>query len=179
MYDKSKFQNMKRDRKGFLYLSWYNMQGRETGRIKNQTGSFCGGYGKGLVGREEYIVWGLSRPEFNKLWWDYVASKFDFKLTPTPDRIDNDKGYSLDNMQWITLSQNSRKNGGSNCKMRTNKTGFIGVKKVGRKWQSYTTKDSKQVSLGFFDSAEKAAKVRDNWVRAYRGQHAVLNFPEE
>jgi len=39
--------------------------------------------------------------------WKY--SNFNRKLTPSIDRIDNKKGYTVDNMQWMTLSNNSSK----------------------------------------------------------------------
>jgi hypothetical protein len=38
----------------------------------------------------------------------YKSSEFNRKLAPTVDRIDSSKGYSLDNMRWLTHSENSR-----------------------------------------------------------------------
>ena len=44
---------------------------------------------------------------FDKLYDDWVSSGFDKKLSPSIDRVDTSKGYTLDNMRWLTHSENS------------------------------------------------------------------------
>ena len=39
----------------------------------------------------------------------YEKSDYDRRLCPTVDRIDSKKGYTMDNMQWLTHSENSRR----------------------------------------------------------------------
>jgi hypothetical protein len=39
----------------------------------------------------------------------WELSNYHRKLTPTVDRIDSEFGYIVENMQWLTHSENSRK----------------------------------------------------------------------
>lgn len=48
-------------------------------------------------------------PTFISLYRIWQDSGFERKLTPSIDRIDSSKGYTLDNIQWLTLSNNCRK----------------------------------------------------------------------
>lgn len=47
--------------------------------------------------------------EFNKLYDGWKKSGFQRKMAPSIDRIDNGRGYTVDNMQWLSQSENSRK----------------------------------------------------------------------
>jgi len=42
----------------------------------------------------------------------WVKSGYKMKLSPSIDRIDNARGYDLDNIQIITVSENARKHDG-------------------------------------------------------------------
>ena len=50
-----------------------------------------------------------TQQQFNELYEEWRKSGFVRKLTPSVDRIDNSKGYQADNIQWLTLSENSSK----------------------------------------------------------------------
>jgi hypothetical protein len=39
----------------------------------------------------------------------WVDSGFTPKLVPSIDRIDNNKGYTIDNIRWLSKSDNSKK----------------------------------------------------------------------
>lgn len=76
----------------------------------------CDGKGHGsYLGREylskdEWTEWcKKTQKTFMSLWYNWVESGYKRKLAPSVDRIDNSKGYTPDNMQWITQSQNSSK----------------------------------------------------------------------
>lgn len=47
--------------------------------------------------------------EFDKLYDAWKKSGFQRKMAPSIDRIDNNRGYTIDNMQWLSQSDNSRK----------------------------------------------------------------------
>lgn len=66
--------------------------------------------GKELCSKEEFLVWCAKNiDEFRKLHQQWQKSGYEKSMSPSVDRIDNDKGYIPENMQWITLSENSSK----------------------------------------------------------------------
>ena len=88
--------------KGYLMRSYRNMQSRVEGIQK--VGSW---YGKELLPRQEFYRWSLASPDFQRLFREYEASGYDRRLAPSPDRVDSTKGYTLENMRWVTHSENS------------------------------------------------------------------------
>ena len=88
--------------KGYLMRSYRNMQSRVEGIQKK--GSW---YGKELLPREDFYAWALNDPTFKLLFSLYESSGYERKLAPSPDRIDSSKGYTLDNMRWLTHADNS------------------------------------------------------------------------
>jgi hypothetical protein len=92
-------------RKGFLVRKYRNMQSRVAGIQKKKAHLYKDLY---LLPREEYYEWAFGHEEFERLFKEWVDSNYQRKLCPTVDRIDPKKGYYLDNMRWITHSENSR-----------------------------------------------------------------------
>lgn len=91
--------------KGFLMRLYRNMQSRVTGVQKQKFHLYRG---KELLNRQDFYNWSIDNPVFLEMFEIYKNSNFDRKLTPTVDRIDSSKGYTLDNMRWLTHSENSR-----------------------------------------------------------------------
>lgn len=91
--------------KGFLMRKYRNMQSRTCGIQWRKAHLYLG---KELLLREEFYKWALESDDFNRLYLGWVESNYDRKLCPTVDRIDPDYGYILENMRWITHSENSR-----------------------------------------------------------------------
>ena len=81
------------------------MQSRITGVQKQKFHLY---QGKELLNREDFYNWSIGNPVFLEMFETYKNSEFDRKLAPTVDRVDSSKGYSLDNMRWLTHSENSR-----------------------------------------------------------------------
>lgn len=91
--------------KGYLMRTYRNMQSRVEGVSKNKAHLYRG---LELLNREEFYEWSLSNKVFETLLKRYESSGYDMKLAPSIDRIDTSKGYTLDNIRWITHSENSR-----------------------------------------------------------------------
>lgn len=83
-----------------------NMKSRVEGIQKQKAHLYVGKY---LLPKEDFYVWAMSGHEFHRLFREWVESGYDRKLAPTVDRIDSERGYEWDNMQWVTHSENSRR----------------------------------------------------------------------
>ena len=99
--------------KGFLMRLYRNMQSRIMGIQKAKYHLY---QGKELLPREEFYQWAFNNEVFIYLFKLYEANNYDRRLTPSVDRIDSSRGYSIDNMEWVTHSENSRR--GSNNNIR-------------------------------------------------------------
>ena len=59
--------------------------------------------------KQELGEWIKSQPNFQELFDKYIESGFDSWLKPSVDRLDDNKGYSFDNIQLITWKENHDK----------------------------------------------------------------------
>lgn len=88
--------------KGYLVRSYRNMLSRVRGIQK--PGSWTG---KEILPKEDFYEWALNDPGFRSLFMAYEALGFDRKYAPSPDRINPDLGYTINNMRWVNHSVNS------------------------------------------------------------------------
>lgn len=91
---------------GFLMRLYRNMKSRVEGIQWKKKHLY---EGKELIPKEEFYDWALSHPKFWELFREYEQSQYDRKLAPSPDRVDSTKGYLPDNMEWVTMVENSRR----------------------------------------------------------------------
>lgn len=63
--------------------------------------------GKPVMPKDAFMVWSKNHPDFLRLYKQWVTFNFDRKLTPVVNRLNSSLGYTLDNVEWITASQNS------------------------------------------------------------------------
>lgn len=91
---------------GFLMRAYRNMKSRITGTQKQKHHLYIG---KTLLSREDFYTWAKSSSEFQALFAAWEASAYDRKLTPSVDRVDSTRGYEIDNMEWVTHSENSKR----------------------------------------------------------------------
>lgn len=94
-------------RKGFLMRAHRNMRSRVLGIQKQKHHLYS--HIDSVISREDFYAWSLSDPAYNALFDAWAAAGYDRKLTPSVDRIDPKKGYTADNMEWVTHSENSRR----------------------------------------------------------------------
>lgn len=67
-------------------------------------------YGREYLSQEEWDEWCVqSDKTFMSLWVAWVESGYENKKSPSIDRIDNDKGYVVGNLQWMTKEGNMKK----------------------------------------------------------------------
>ena len=98
---------------GFLVRLYRNMKSRITGVQKDKFHLYEGKY---LLGKEEFYKWAKDNPNFLLLLKEYENSNYDRKLAPSVDRVNSKLGYFIDNMEWVTHSENSRR-GANNKKL--------------------------------------------------------------
>lgn len=93
---------------GFLMRLYCNMQSRVNGVQYLKAHLYAG---KSLIDRETFYDWAKNSQDFWTLYQAWTDSNYTRKLTPSVDRIDASRGYELDNMEWVTHSENSRRGG--------------------------------------------------------------------
>lgn len=95
-----------RTKKGKLMRTYRNMQSRVTGILKKKAHLY---EGLEILPREIFYDWAMSCPEFHKLYDEWVLSDYKCGASPSVDRINPSRGYSLENMEWVSHSENSRR----------------------------------------------------------------------
>lgn len=66
-------------------------------------------FGKKFCSREEFLNMFKEDSEFNRLFIEWKDSGYDNRFVPSVDRIDNSGDYTLDNIRFITHSENCSK----------------------------------------------------------------------
>lgn len=90
---------------GFLMRAYRNMLSRVSG-VQSQKAHLYAG--KDILEKQEFYQFSLNDCSFHYLFQQWEMNEYDRKLTPSIDRIDSTKGYFLENMRWVTHSENSR-----------------------------------------------------------------------
>ncbi len=65
--------------------------------------------GKPLMSKEDFYSFAKESVMFWFLFSAWARSGYDRALTPSPDRLDSDGGYTVDNIEWVTHTENSRR----------------------------------------------------------------------
>lgn len=92
--------------KGFIMRLYRNMKSRVTGVQKQKRHLYVG---KELLDRQTFYVWALNNNKFKALFSEYEKNNYERKLAPSVDRVDSSIGYLIDNLEWVTHSENSRR----------------------------------------------------------------------
>lgn len=110
----------------FLSNCYSQMNGRVLGRGTKRPDIYLG---KPILPKDAFFNWSKNHPTFLSLYKQWVTNNFDRKLTPTVNRMNPKRGYSLDNIEWLTNSQNCGLSGAV-IKMKNRKAIYdlLGVK---------------------------------------------------
>jgi len=91
------------------------------------------------------------------------------------EKVDHINGDTLDdrpeNLRICTHKQNMRN-------MKVPEGRYKGISKVGSKWRAKIADEERRLHLGYFNTAEEAAFEYDKAAKAYFGEFARLNFPD-
>lgn len=89
---------------GFLMRAYRNMKSRVTGVQWKKAHLY---EGLSILPKEEFYVWAKGNPDFWRLYRTWVLTGYNRKLSPSVNRVDPDRGYEIDNIEWLTHSVNS------------------------------------------------------------------------
>tara|TARA_R110001606_G_scaffold54280_1_gene133292 strand:- start:256 stop:615 length:360 start_codon:yes stop_codon:yes gene_type:complete len=108
--EKSREANSKywKTEKGKLMMTYNNMSRRVKGYVKPKLYK-----GLEICSRDEFYLWTKSSDSISTTVNEWIKSGFERRLSPSIDRVDSSCGYTVDNMQWITFSENSRRGANS------------------------------------------------------------------
>ena len=103
---KASIHKYEKTKKGFLMRLYRNMKSRVEGVQWQKAHLYKGMV---LIDKETFYLWAINSNEFHGLFKIYEDSGHSRKLAPSVDRIDSSIGYEIDNMEWVTMSENSRR----------------------------------------------------------------------
>lgn len=93
--------------RGYLMRTYRNMLSRVIGMLPKKAHLY---EGLPILPKSAFYAWALADDSaFWPLWRTWQASGRDKRLSPSIDRKDSSRGYTLDNMQWLTHADNSRR----------------------------------------------------------------------
>ncbi len=64
--------------------------------------------GLAICTKEEFYTFAINSDEFTSLYNTWMENKFNIKYTPSVNRKDTTKGYEIDNIEFITFSENCK-----------------------------------------------------------------------
>lgn len=64
--------------------------------------------GLDILDENDFYSWSINDTEFNRIHDECDFSSTGRANSPSIDRIDPTKGYTIDNMRWLTVSDNNR-----------------------------------------------------------------------
>lgn len=98
-------------KKGYLVRTYRNMLNRVKGILKSKSHLY---EGLEILNKEDFYNFSMNDENYNALFEGYKENNYELKFAPSIDRIDSTKGYTLENIRWISFSENSSLGASSN-----------------------------------------------------------------
>lgn len=67
------------------------------------------GHSKPSYTKKQLYEWIINKPEFHKIYKEWVSSNYKTSLIPSIDRIDDNKSYNFNNIRIVTWNENRQK----------------------------------------------------------------------
>ena len=90
--------------KGKLVRTYRNMLSRVTGVLKTKKHLYNG---LDILNKESFYEWSINNNDYNSLYKNWKDNDYILILSPSIDRIDPLIGYTVENIRWVTHSENS------------------------------------------------------------------------
>ena len=87
----------------FLCKTYAGMSSRVRGKATKRPDLYLG---LPILPKDVFITWSKNNSDFLMLYKRWYTSGFDRRLSPTVNRKNSNKGYTLTNIEWMTNSQN-------------------------------------------------------------------------
>lgn len=91
---------------GFLMRKYRNMLSRVRGVTKAKNHLYLG---LEICPKKDFYDWSKNNLDFLRMFKDYTDSGYSRVLCPSVDRVNPLRGYTFDNMEWVTFSENCRR----------------------------------------------------------------------
>ena len=132
-------------------------------------------FGLPIMPRSEFMVLADASPALRSLYEAWTASGYDRRLTPSVDRLDRRKGYTPDNIDFCTTTENARRFILKDFRGKPKHSKYRGVRPSRGKWSAIIKTGGKVFWLGTFDREEDAAIVYNVAAQLFFGPDAQLN----
>lgn len=96
-----------------LIRIWQKRYAHMVARHEGRASTHSQSYGKGICTKEEFMLWCKDFENLNvflTIYFEWARNGFKRWDSPSIDRIDPKIGYTLDNIQWLSFSDNCEKN---------------------------------------------------------------------
>lgn len=143
-----------------IYAIWRGILNRT--RNKNY-GPYARYGAKGVTVSDDWLT-------FDGFYKDMGSSYFDLACI---DRVDNEKGYCIDNCRWVTSAQNNYNT--RSCENTSSRFKGVSLCKVTNKWKTGISHKGVRYHLGYFSDENEAALVYNEKAKELFGDYAHLN----
>lgn len=97
---------IERSLEGLLVLRYRCMRNRVKGKMTASPKYFIG---RDLMSYEAFLEWSLIDENYLRIHREWEGSGYSSELSPSIDRWDSNKGYTLGNIEWVTTEENSKR----------------------------------------------------------------------